>query len=58
MNRKCKLTDALVAGLAPDTAEYACRDTVIPNLSVRVHPTGGKRWVVRHPRETKRITRR
>ena len=41
MNRKERLTDALVRKLKPQSREYTLRDTLVPSLGVRVHPSGG-----------------
>ena len=45
MNRRQKLTDALVRRLRPGDREYTVRDTVTPSLGVRVHPSGGLAYV-------------
>ena len=45
MNRKARLTDALVRRLKPGSREYTVRDTVVPSLGVRVHPSGGRSYV-------------
>ena len=45
MNRRQKLTDALVRRLRPAAREYTVRDTVAPSLGVRVHPSGGLSYV-------------
>ncbi len=45
MNRREKLTDSLVGKLRPDTREFTVRDTLVPNLGVRVHPSGGSSYV-------------
>ena len=45
MNRRQKLTDALIRRLKPDPREYTVRDTVVPSLGVRVHPSGGRAYV-------------
>ncbi|MDE0046747.1 MAG: tyrosine-type recombinase/integrase [bacterium] len=45
MNRKARLTDALVRKLRPADREYTVRDTVAPSLGVRVHPSGGLSYV-------------
>ncbi len=45
MNRKARLTDALVRKLRPGDREYTVRDTVAPSLGVRVHPSGGRAYV-------------
>ena len=45
MNRRKKLTDALIRGLTPGSREYTVRDTVVPSLGVRVHPSGGRAYV-------------
>ena len=41
MNRKERLTDTLVRNLKPQSQEYTLRDTLVPSLGVRVHPSGG-----------------
>ena len=41
MNRKKRLTDSLVRSLKPESREYTLRDTLVPSLGVRVHPSGG-----------------
>ena len=43
MNRK--LTDTLVRHLKPQSREYTLRDTLVPSLGVRVHPSGGRGFV-------------
>ncbi|MDE2968826.1 MAG: tyrosine-type recombinase/integrase [Chloroflexota bacterium] len=45
MNRREKLTDALIRRLTPGSREYTVRDTVVPSLGVRVHPSGGIGYV-------------
>ncbi len=45
MNRKTKLTDALVRRFKPGDREYTVRDTMVPSLGVRVHPSGGRSYV-------------
>ena len=40
MNRREELTDALIRRLTPGPREYTVRNTVVPSLSVRVHPSG------------------
>ena len=45
MNRRQKLTDALVRRLKPGPREYTVRDTVVSSLGVRVHPSGGRTYV-------------
>ena len=45
MNRRTKLTDALIRRLKPGPREYTVRDTVVPSLGVRVHPSGGRAYV-------------
>ncbi len=45
MNRRTKLTDALMRRLKPGHREYTVRDTVVPSLGVRVHPSGGRSYV-------------
>ena len=45
MNRREKLTDALIQRLKADPREYTVRDTVVPSLGVRVHPSGGCAYV-------------
>ena len=45
MNRREKLTDALIRRLKPGDREYTVRDTVMPSLGVRVHPSGGIGYV-------------
>ena len=45
MNRRTRLTDALIRRLKPDRREYTVRDTVVPSLGVRVHPSGGRAYV-------------
>jgi len=45
MNRKRKLTDAFVRRLASGDREHTVRDTVVPSLGVRVHPSGGRSYV-------------
>ena len=45
MNRKRKLTNALVRRLSTVDREYTVRDTIVPTLGVRVHPSGGRSYV-------------
>ena len=45
MNRKKRLTDTLVRNLKPQSQEYTLRDTVVPSLGVRIHPSGGRGFV-------------
>ena len=45
MNRKARLTDTLVRRLKPGPREYTVRDTVVPSLGIRVHPSGGRAYV-------------
>ena len=45
MNRRTRLTDALVRRLKPSLREYTVRDTVVHSLGVRVHPSGGRSYV-------------
>ncbi len=45
MNRKERLTDTLVRNLKPKSREYTLRDTVVPSLGVRVHPSGARSFV-------------
>ena len=45
MNRRAKLTDALIRRLKPGSREYTIRDSVVPSLGVRVHPSGGSSYV-------------
>ncbi len=45
MNRKARLTDAFVRRLRPADREYTVRDTVVPSLGVRAHPSGGLAYV-------------
>ena len=45
MNRQQKLTDVLIRRLKPGPREYTVRDTVVPSLGVRVHPSGGSSYV-------------
>ena len=45
MNRRIKLTDALIRRFEPGPREYTVRDTVVPSLGVRVHPSGGSSYV-------------
>ena len=46
MNRRTKLTDTLVRRLKPGNREYTVRDTLVPGLGVRVHPSGGRSYVL------------
>ena len=43
--RKTRLTDAGIARLKPATGEYTVRDTHMPNLGVRVRPSGHRGYV-------------
>ena len=45
MNRKTRMTDIVVRRLEPGDREYTVRDTVVPSLGVRVHPSGGRGYV-------------
>ena len=45
MNRKQRLTDSLVRQFKPGSREYTVRDTVVPSLGARVHPSGGRSYV-------------
>ncbi len=45
MNRQQKLTESLIRRLKPGPREYTVRDTVVPSLGVRVHPSGGRAYV-------------
>ena len=54
MNRRTKLTDALIRRLKPGPREYTVRDTVTPSLGVRVHPSGGRAFV--HAVEGRRVS--
>ena len=54
MNRKARLTDALVRKLRPGDREYTVRDAIVPSLGVRVHPSGGRAYV--HFGERRRTT--
>ena len=45
MNRKERLTDTLVRKLEAESREYTLRDTLVPSLGVRVHPSGGRSFV-------------
>ena len=46
MNRRTKLTDALVRRLEPGIREYTVRDTLVHGLGVRVHPSGGRSYIL------------
>ena len=46
MNRRTKLTDTLVRRLKPGNREYTVRDTLVPGLGVRVHPSGGRSYIL------------
>ncbi len=46
MNRSTKLTDTLVRRLKSGDREYTVRDTLVPGLGVRVHPSGGRSYVL------------
>ena len=46
-NCRIRLTDNLVAAARPAAREYSLRDTKISGLSLRVLPSGVKRWVMR-----------
>ena len=45
MNCRQSLTHALIRRLRPGSREYTVRDTVVPSLGVRVHPSGGRAWI-------------
>ena len=45
MTRKRKLTEAFVQRLRPGDREYTVRDSMVPSLGVRVHPSGGCSYV-------------
>ena len=46
MNRRTKLTDTLVRRLKSGNREYTVRDTLVPGFGVRVHPSGGRSYVL------------
>ena len=46
MNRRTKLTDTLVRRLEPGIREYTVRDTLVFGLGVRVHPSGGRSYIL------------
>ena len=46
MNHRTKLTDTLVRRLGPGIREYTVRDTLVPGLGVRVHPSGGRSYIL------------
>ena len=54
MNRKRKLTDVFVRRLKSGNREYTIRDSVVPSLGVRVHPSGGCSYV--HFREGRKVS--
>ena len=54
MTRKRKLTDAFVRRLKSGDREYTVRDSVVPSLGVRVHPSGGCSYV--HFREGRKVS--
>ena len=54
MNRKRKLTDALVRRLSTEEREYTVRDIIVPTLGVRVFPSGGRSYV--HFGEGRRVS--
>ena len=54
MNRKQRLTDAVVRRLKPGDREYTIRDSMAPSLGVRVHPSGGRSYV--HFGEGKKVS--
>ena len=45
MNRRQRLTDAFVRRLRSGDREYTVRDTLVPSLGVRVHPSGGRSYI-------------
>ena len=45
MSRRKRLSDAFVRNLKRDSREYTLRDTLVPSLGVRVHPSGGRSFV-------------
>ena len=45
MNRRAKLTNSLISRLNPANREYTVRDTLLPVLGVRVHPSGSSSYV-------------
>ncbi len=45
MNSNKRLTDTLVRKLKPKSREYTLRDTLVPSLGVRVHPSGGRSFI-------------
>jgi integrase len=47
MNRKCRLTDRVVADSRPASREYTVRDSVLSGFTLRVRPSGVKSWVMR-----------
>jgi integrase len=46
-NLQLRLTEAICARSCPAEAEYAVRDLIQPNLSLRVRPNGARSWIVR-----------
>ena len=46
-NGQLPLSDDLVAAAKPAAKEYNLRDTGLGGLSLRLLPSGGKRWVMR-----------
>ena len=54
MNRKQRLTDAVVRRLKPGDREYTIRDSMAPTLGVRMHPSGGRSYV--HFGEGKKVS--
>lgn len=49
-----KLTEKLVAALAPEAAEYVVWDTEVTGLGVRVRPTGSKSFILVYRRGGKK----
>ncbi len=45
MNRRARLTNSLIKSLNPGEREYTVRDTLVPVLGVRVHPSGAGSYV-------------
>ena len=54
MNRRTRLTDALVRRLKPAGREYTVRDSTVPSLGVRVHASGSGAYV--HVADGRRVS--
>ena len=58
MARRLRLTDAAIARLKGESAEYTVWDTRTPGLGVRIRPSGGRSYVYLGPVGTEAAARR